>query len=248
MNTKVENSILDADGDSFVFYPSFLKAIKTLPDEKDRFRATEMILDYGCYGVQPTNEESNALAIFIIAKPNIDSAKKNRENGKKGGRPPKKQNNQGLSKSESNVNVNENEEENENATVNEKGNENVEDNGNTYYDPTITEWLGYNLPRYEIERIKDFAQSLFPEKDSSSITYTDYSNILSFAAEEVEMFDTPNFFVLNPQKANLLKYAVQCAANNRTITWPYIHGVLNNLKLYGITTLEEALKHEQQRI
>jgi len=240
MNNKAEDSILDSDGDSFVFYPSFLKAIKTLPDEKDRFRATEMILDYGCYGVQPTNEESNALAIFIIAKPNIDSAKKNRENGKKGGRPAKIQNNQGLSKSKTNVNVNENE--------NEKGDGDGEEDEKNFYDPTITEWLGYSLPNYEIQNIKNFANSLFSEKTDSPITYTDYLNILSFAAEEIQMIDTPNFFVLNPQKAELLKYAVQCAANNRTITWPYIHGVLNNLKHYGITTLEEVLKHEQQRI
>lgn len=246
MDKERANLTSKMNGDSFVFYSTFLDAIYTLPSQRAQFRAMRTILEYGCYGIEPDYDKKDvALAPFHVAKPNIDSAKKNRKNGKKGGRPPKKQNNQRLSKSESNVN--ENEEENENATVDEEGDENVEDDGNTYYDPTITEWLGYNLPNYEIQNIKDFTQSLFPEKDRSSITYTDYLNVLSFAAEEIKMIDTPNFFVLNPKKAELLRYAVQCAANNRTITWPYIQGVLKNLKLYGITTVEEALKHEEQR-
>lgn len=74
--------------DTFVFYPSFLDGIEKLPDE-EQLKAYRMIARYGVYGEEPEETQSIALVVYCMAVPSIDSAKKNRRNGAKGGRPPK---------------------------------------------------------------------------------------------------------------------------------------------------------------
>jgi len=79
--------ILSNGNDGFVFYKSFLDAIKMLPKENqlDAFLA---ISEYAVYG---TRSEADGLpmVVFTMAKPNIDSNIEKRQNGKSGGRPPK---------------------------------------------------------------------------------------------------------------------------------------------------------------
>ena len=79
--------------ESFVFYKGFRDAIKTLP-KKYQLSAFDMILDYGFSGIIP-EKESIEKAILISCKPQIDKSLKRYENcvtnGKKGGRPKKKQ-------------------------------------------------------------------------------------------------------------------------------------------------------------
>lgn len=74
--------------DTFVFYPSFLDGIEKLP-EGEQLKAYRMIAHYGVYGEEPKEAESIASAVYFMAIPSIDSAKKNRKNGAKGGRPAK---------------------------------------------------------------------------------------------------------------------------------------------------------------
>ncbi len=84
--------------DGFVFYSSFLEAIKDLPDEM-RLQAYDAICTYGIEEVEP-EVSGVAKAIFIMAKPQIDANQKRRrvgkangmkgaEYGKLGGRPKK---------------------------------------------------------------------------------------------------------------------------------------------------------------
>lgn len=77
--------------DAVVFYRSFLEAIEEL-DEKDQLAAYRNIVNYGINGIEP-NEKGPARAVFLMAKPQIDSNNKKYENGLK----PKKQ---GTSKPE----------------------------------------------------------------------------------------------------------------------------------------------------
>lgn len=126
------------NGESFVFYKSFLDAIELLP-EGEQLKAFKLIAHYGANGELPEGEQTLANAIFLMAKPNIDATKEKRSNGKKGGRPAKEteknaekeiekpvvseNENHRLSKPESNVDVNVNVDVNEDVTVNVNGDE-----------------------------------------------------------------------------------------------------------------------------
>lgn len=76
------------NGESFVFYKSFLDAIELLP-EGEQLKAFKLIAHYGANGELPEGEQTLANAIFLMAKPNIDANQSKRSAGKKGGRPPK---------------------------------------------------------------------------------------------------------------------------------------------------------------
>ena len=77
---------------SFIFYKSFYEAIKRIPGDY-QLELYNAICMYSLEGEEPTNLSSIAEAIFILIKPNIDSAQKRYkasvENGKQGGRPKK---------------------------------------------------------------------------------------------------------------------------------------------------------------
>lgn len=114
--------------DSFVFYRSFRESIKSLKT-KDQLVTLLAICDYALYGVEP-NLSGIPLAIFTVAKPNIDANNKRRENGKRGGRPKKEtkcfeKENHRFSDKKPNENEDEDEngngDENENGTGNEDG-------------------------------------------------------------------------------------------------------------------------------
>lgn len=96
--------------DSFVFYKSFYEAMQNIPEE-DKLKLYEAICKY-CFYDEIVELDGISKAMFILMKPNIDKAN-NRwlasvENGKKGGRPPKNNNqkkpNQNLEKPNHNLN------------------------------------------------------------------------------------------------------------------------------------------------
>lgn len=74
--------------------PSYYDSIKDLPDD-DRLALYDAICIYGLCKEQPTLSTSTQRSIFKLIVPNIDAAAKRYEasqaNGKKGGRPKKKQ-------------------------------------------------------------------------------------------------------------------------------------------------------------
>ena len=79
-------------GDTFVMRRSFLDAIDNLDDAKFR-KMIHALADYG-FEQKPPQLEPELNAVFSLMKPAIDSSfnrhKAATENGKKGGRPPKK--------------------------------------------------------------------------------------------------------------------------------------------------------------
>lgn len=107
--------------DSCVFYRSFLDAIELLP-KKYKLQFFEALFNYALNDVPPQNLPGSAAALFKALQPQIDANNRKYENGKKGGRPkknqdetkPKPNNNQSKTKPKPNVNVNVN--------VNENGN------------------------------------------------------------------------------------------------------------------------------
>ena len=78
--------------DSFVFYKSFYEAINNL-EKEDQLEVYNAICEYSFSDNIPETLTGVAKAMFILIKPNIDSAnaryKASVENGKKGGRPRK---------------------------------------------------------------------------------------------------------------------------------------------------------------
>lgn len=73
--------------ESFVFYRSFYEAIKGLSVESHD-RILSAIIEYAIYGTEIELSGIEKMA-FTLAKPSLDSSRKNYENGVKGGRPKK---------------------------------------------------------------------------------------------------------------------------------------------------------------
>lgn len=91
---------------SFVFYESWLEAIKNLPRDIQGDVLTA-IIEYGLYGETTDNLKPITKAMLEIIKPQIDSNRKRYENGKRGGRPKietKPNNNQEETKGKPNNN------------------------------------------------------------------------------------------------------------------------------------------------
>lgn len=74
--------------DSLIFYSSFAKAIKRLPDA-EQLKALWAIIDYGLEDEEPEDDGGTYMSIFDMAKPQIDANIKRKADGAKGGRPVK---------------------------------------------------------------------------------------------------------------------------------------------------------------
>ena len=73
--------------EGFVFYRSFLEAVKGL-DDSTRLQCLDAIVDYGIYG-EEKDLSGIPKMVFTLIKPQIDANNKRYEDGKKGGRPKK---------------------------------------------------------------------------------------------------------------------------------------------------------------
>jgi len=94
--------------ESFVFYASWLEAIKNLPREMQG-EVLVAIVEYGITGEMPADLKPIAKALMAMVKPQIDANRVKYENGKKGGRKPNE--NQTETKTKPNENQNETKEE-----------------------------------------------------------------------------------------------------------------------------------------
>lgn len=81
--------------DGFVFYASWLEAIKNLPREIQGEVLTA-IIEYGLYGETTETPKPITSAMLAMVKPQIDVNNKRYENGKKGGRPRENNNQEGT--------------------------------------------------------------------------------------------------------------------------------------------------------
>ena len=115
----------NAERDSLIFYRSFAKAIKRLP-EAEQLKALWAIVDYGLDGTEP-EEEGLYMVAYDMAKPQIDANIKRKNDGKKGGRPSIKTSGY---ENEENIKTS--------GYENEKPNVNVNDNVNDTKENTLT--------------------------------------------------------------------------------------------------------------
>lgn len=75
--------------ESFIFYKSFYEATAGLTKDI-KLEVLTAIIEYALYGRLPENLKPFARGMFTLVKPNIDVNNTRFENGKKGGRKPKK--------------------------------------------------------------------------------------------------------------------------------------------------------------
>ena len=78
--------------DKFIFYGSFYETAKKLNDE-DRLALYDAIVQYSLTGIEP-ELEGIADIVFTAIKPTLDTQIENYKNGKKGGRPKQKTDNE----------------------------------------------------------------------------------------------------------------------------------------------------------
>lgn len=131
--------------DSFVFYRSFMEAIEDLPAE-DFKRCVVSLTEYALDDKEP-DASGVVKTFFKLAKPQVDANNKRFENGCKGGR-PRKNENQTITKAKPN----------HNQTIT-KGKPNVNDNVNVNdndinISPKILKWGGKQRA-YDFEELTE---------------------------------------------------------------------------------------------
>ena len=151
---------------SFVFYDSFRDSVEDM-DDKDRLAFYEAIINYSLDG-KPPNELSKELTrMFKLVKPQLDANTKRKKDGKKGGRPSKKDD-ENVSNNYEETIVSEEENykktsgfENKNHRLkNKKPNVNVNDNVNVNANVNVLEFaekeFGRTLSSSEVEFINSW--------------------------------------------------------------------------------------------
>lgn len=73
--------------ESLIFYQSFARAIKKLP-ESEQLKALWSIIDYALEDKEPDGD-GMYMVVYEMAKPQIDANVERKRNGSRGGRPPK---------------------------------------------------------------------------------------------------------------------------------------------------------------
>lgn len=122
--------------DSVLFYRSFYDALKNIPPD-ERLKVYDAIMEYGMYDRDP-DLDGVALAIFLLAKPQIDANNKRYENGCKA---KKKRT---VSETEANSKQDSSECE---AKEKEKEKEKVKDNNKIFKPPTVDDVRAYCTER-----------------------------------------------------------------------------------------------------
>ena len=140
--------------EGFIFYTSFLEAIKELPNDS-QLRLYQAITNFALNQIEPDNLQSFEKAVFAVIKPQLIANRQRYENGCKGGRPKKKTNdklkeNQSLNKQKTdgyenkkpvvinseNLNINKKRNINKNININNKKENNIKEKSLAVVKPT----------------------------------------------------------------------------------------------------------------
>ena len=151
---------------SFVFYDSFRDSVEDM-DDKDRLAFYEAIINYSLDGKTPNELSKELTRMFKLVKPQLDANTKRKKDGKKGGRPSKK-GDENLPNDYEKTMVSEEENykktsgfENKNHRLkNKKPNVNVNDNVNVNVNANVLEFaekeFGRTLSSSEVEFINSW--------------------------------------------------------------------------------------------
>ena len=217
---------------SFVFYDSFRDAVEDM-DDKDRLAFYEAIINYSLDGKPPDELSKELVRMFKLVKPQLDANTKRKKDGKKGGRPSKKDN-ENVSNNYEETIVSEEENykktsgfENKNHRLkNKKPNVNVNDNVNVNENDNNNN----NANDSCVDGLQDVIN--FYNDNVGQLTPFGLTLITDYVQE---------------MGKDIVIYAMQIAveANKRTIQ--YIKAILNNWQKAGIKTLAEAKNESKQK-
>lgn len=214
--------------DSVIFYKSFYEAIKNIPAE-EQLKLYNAIFEYSFTDKTPNLEEGIAKALFILMKPNIDSAnnkyKASVENGKKGGRPKKE--NQDKTKSKPNNNLDKTQEKakqnlnvDEDVDVNDNVDVDVENKGDGCVD-------GSFKPDSCVDEVVKFYEQ-------------NYGTISPFIYEILE-----DYRAIFPDDVIIYALKLGVEANAKNIK--YVKAILNNWGKANVKTLLDAQNENKKK-
>ena len=146
---------------SFVFYRSFYEAISKVSSKETKADIFEAICELGLNENVIELDDAVGQIIMDLIKPQLQANNKRYEDGKKGGRPPKKTT--GYSKKKPNVNENENVNENDNVNDNDIFITTTTSNKNNVF-VVVEKEFGRTLSSTEIQKIMELENDYGEEK------------------------------------------------------------------------------------
>ena len=154
---------------SFVFYRSFYEAISKVSSKETKADIFEAICELGLNDNVIELDDAVGQIIMDLIKPQLQANNKKYEDGKKGGRPPKKttgsenKKTTGYSKKKPNVNENENVNENDNVNDNDIFITTTTSNKNNVF-VVVEKEFGRTLSSTEIQKIMELEKDYGEEK------------------------------------------------------------------------------------
>ena len=106
----------------------------------------------------------------------------------------------------------------------------------------------------ELDKFHSFAQELFVRYSHHQPGQYDLEQVFVNTYSRRELDEDTAIAAFDPDKAELLRYAFQQAANADKVTWGYINGIYNRFAQRGIKTVMDAqrynweLKHDYQGV
>ena len=209
---------------SFVFYDSFRDAVEDM-NYKDRLAFYEAIINYSLDGKPPDELSKELVRMFKLVKPQLDANTKRKKDGKKGGRPSKKDD-ENLPNDYEKPMVSEEENykktsgfENKNHRLkNKKPNVNVNDNVNVNANVNVLEFVqqefGRTLSSTEIEFINSWEYK--PEIIKLAIKETVLNQVynVKYTDKILYEWDKANLKDINSIKKHLKKRKEQQNEDN----------------------------------
>ena len=222
--------------ESFVFYRSFYEAIKELPAE-NQANVYNALFEYSFNNVE-VELSGIEKAVFLLMKPQVDANQKKYENGCKGGR-PKKQNQE---ETEIKPNQNQNEtktkpKQNQNKTKvkpNDNDNDNVNDNVNDNDNDNDNDNTG-----------SGGCADGFPQSDGRA------DEIVKFYEENIGAITPYEFTLLDSYRKDfsddIIIYALKLQVEAKATSIKYAKAILNNWIAKGIKTLLDAQREDDKK-
>lgn len=215
---------------SFVFYRSFLDAIKEM-DETEQLAMFRAICAYALDGQEPVLTSAFQRAVFALIRPNIDVNTAKRQGGKRGGRPKTRTQKTTPSNSETIGFEDENHPETGFKTENHRFPK-TENNVDVDVDEDVDEDAEFKVPGSRID--------------------TGLAEIVQDYQQEIGSFPRSALEPLQAHRAAvgdaMIRLAIQEAAQHGAHSWSYVDGVLTSWRKEGVKTPGDvAARRERAR-
>ena len=219
--------------ESFVFYRSFLGAIREM-EELDQLAMFWAICNYALTGEEPALQSAIQRAVFAVIRPSIDTNIAKREGGKRGGRP--------RTRTEKTIPQNAETIGFENKNLPEQGfsSENQESRRFSEPESTVT-----------VTEAVTAAEAVF-SKDPDSRTDTALAGLIQDYEQEIGVFPRSALDKLQAYRAEtgdeMIHLAIHEAAQHNGRSWSYLDSVLSTWRKEGVKTPGDlAARREKMR-